>query len=143
MVFYEFSYSILKFVYFQNVIFLVFFHTNFQLTFFTVYNQWKIFKLKYLKYTKIYLFQIFIINTREPMLQNDINAILRTSAEICQKMIILTSVKTIQFERFFPLFPKNWNFSWKFQLNTFPKQFWKRYILVHLRYLSLKIFHWL
>ncbi len=38
MVFYEFSYSILKFVYFQNVIFLVFFHTNFQLIFFTVYT---------------------------------------------------------------------------------------------------------
>jgi hypothetical protein len=58
------------------------------------------------------------------MLQNDINAILRTSAENCQKMIILTLVKTIQFERFFPLFHKIENYnSIPFQ-NSICRQNW-------------------
>jgi hypothetical protein len=66
----------------------------------------KNFKPKYLKYTKIYLFQIFIINTRKPMLQNDINAILRTFAELPQKNDHFGFVEIIQYEWFFPLFPQ-------------------------------------
>jgi hypothetical protein len=54
MVFYEFSYSILKFVYFQNVIFLLFFHTNFQLIFFTIVGTAKFFYLQIPRYENLW-----------------------------------------------------------------------------------------